>query len=123
MEDARHRFSEASRELMAATERLADGLARFRGMNTEALADLDRGMAVSESFARRDSARWSRELAALLDDFETCRRGMRHAAAVVLLEEGRSVKDIGRLFGVSHQLASRFAGEARVRGSGPDPAG
>jgi hypothetical protein len=108
MTAARDDFMDAVRSYMAAGERLIDGVASFNAMNAEALDDLEAGMGLTESFARRDSARWSRQINALLEEFETCRRVTREAAALVLLEEGRSVTDVGRAFGTTRQWASRL---------------
>ena len=72
------------------------------------LEDLEGGMSVTESFARRDSAAWSREISALLEHFEDRRRATRESASLVLLEEGRSVRYVGDAFGTTRQWASRL---------------
>jgi len=109
MADAREQFLSDVKAYIVAGDRLVAAVAHYNEMNREALADLESGMSMSESFARRDSASWSRNLASVLDEFETCRRATRESAAAGLMEEGRTVTDVGRAFGVSHQLASRFA--------------
>ena len=106
------------RAYIAAGERLIEGVAAFNEMNASALGDLEGGMAVTESFERRDSAGWSRRISALLDEFETCRRTTREAAALVLMEEGQNVKDVGAAFGTTRQWASRL-----VRGASSHVAG
>lgn len=116
MEDPRQAFLDDVRRYVEAGHRLAAGVTEFMEMNEAALVDLEGGMSITESFALRDSAGWSRRVASLLDDFETCRRDTRNSAAAALLEEGRTVTDIGRAFGVSHQLASRFAKGAAATG-------
>ena len=107
----REQFIVQVRAYVAAGERLAEGVSAFNAMNTEALDDLLDGMTLSESFALRDSAAWSRRISRLLDEYEACRRRTRHLAATILLEEGRTVTDVGRAFGVSHQWASRMIRE------------
>jgi len=115
MTGPREQFLDDVRRYIDAGDRLAAGIAEFTTMNREGLADLEGGMAITESFERRDSAGWSRRVSSLIDEFEACRRATRSSAAAALLEEGRTVTDVGRAFGVSHQLASRF-----VKGAHPD---
>ena len=116
MAEARDRFLDDVRAYVGAGERLVEGVSAFVEMNRQALVDLEAGMPMSESFAKRDSATWSRMVSALLDEFEACRRAPRESAAAGLIEEGRSVTDVGRACGVSHQLASRFARSVRANG-------
>lgn len=101
---------------MEAGERLVAGISEFIAMNEAALQDVGAGMSLTESFHLRDSAGWSRRVSSLLDEFEARRRDTRGSATAALVEEGRSVTEVGRLFGVSHQLASRF-----VKGQPVDP--
>jgi hypothetical protein len=114
--DERDRFLEAVQRYIEAGEQLIAALSEFNAMNRDALGDLDGGMSVTESFSLRDSAGWSRRISALLDGFEATRRDTRTSAAAALMEEGSNVTDVGRAFGVSHQLASRIA-----RGNPVDP--
>jgi hypothetical protein len=114
----RVQFIEDVRRYTEAGERLAAGIAEFNAMNAAALADLTDGMTLTESFQIRDSAGWSRRISALLDEFEFYRRITRTSATAVLVDEGRTITDVGRAFGVSHQLASRFA-----KGGTPDEPG
>ncbi len=116
MVDPRQAFLDDVRRYVQAGHRLAAGVTEFMQMNEAALVDLEAGMSVTESFTRRDSAGWSRRVSSLIDEFEACRRDTRSSAAAVLLEEGRTVTDVGRAFGVSHQLASRFAKGAGAPG-------
>ena len=109
VDDPRERFVSDVRRYVEAGEQLAAGMAEFNAMNRAALEDLADGMPITESFRVRDSAGWSRRVSALLDEFEACRRETRSSAAAALMNEGRTVTDVGRAFGVSHQLASRFA--------------
>lgn len=108
MTAATDEFIEAVRSYVGAGERLIGGITSLNVMHGEALEDLLGGMALTESCARRDSAGWSRQISALLEEFETCRRTVRETAAVALVEEGRSVTDVGRAFGTTHQWASRL---------------
>jgi hypothetical protein len=104
----REQLVDEVRRYIEAGERLVTGITEFIAMNSEALRDIEAGMSVTESFHIRDSAGWSRRVSSLLDEFEARRRDTRSSAAAALLDEGRSVTEVGRAFGVSHQLASRF---------------
>jgi len=121
--DSREQFLADVRAYRAAGEQLVAGVIEFNTMNTAALEDLEAGMSVTESFERRDSAAWSRKVNTLLEAFEACRRATRVSAAAVLLTEGRNVTDVGRAFGVSHQLASRFARSTREPDGDAPPSG
>ena len=101
------------RAYIRAGERLAEGVMALNGMNADALEDLQRGMSLTESVTRRDSAAWSRRVTELLDEFEAARRAVRASTTAVLLDEGRSLAEVARAFGVSHQLAGRFARPTR----------
>jgi hypothetical protein len=118
MSDPREQFVRDVRAYTLAGERLVAGVTAFNDMNTRALEDIEQGMSLTESFEHRDSAAWSRRISNLLEEFEACRRTTRASAAAALLAEGRNVTDVGRAFGVSHQLASRFV--RTVRGGAED---
>ena len=122
MADPHEQFLRDVRAYKAAGERLVAGVIAYNAMNAAVLEDLEQGMSVTESFERRDSAAWSRRISTLLDDFEACRRATRVSAAAALMAEGRNITDVGRSFGVSHQLASRFARGSRGGGATDDPA-
>lgn len=107
--DERDEMMADVRHYIRAGERLEAGLASYNAMNREALDDLLHGMGVAESCKRRDSATLSRHLTSLLADFEESRRRMRASASAALRAEGLTITQIGQVFGVSHQLAGRFA--------------
>ncbi len=119
MPEPREQFIEDVRAYTQAGERLVAGVIAFNVMQTEAVADLEQGMSLTESFELRDSSAWSRLISNLLEEFEACRRTTRTSAATALMAEGKNVTDVGRAFGVSHQLASRFAKVPR-EGAEPD---
>ncbi len=121
MADPRDQFLEDVRAYTRAGERLVAGVIEFNVMQTEALADLEQGMSITESFELRDSSAWSRRISGLLEEFEACRRSTRTSAAAALMAEGKNVSDVGRAFGVSHQLASRFAKVPREGGEPDGP--
>ena len=57
----------------------------------------------------------------LLSEFDECRHRLRISITAAGIEEGMSIGDIGRAFGVSRQLAARFAKEARSQDGPSDP--
>jgi transposase-like protein len=57
----------------------------------------------------------------LLAEFDECRHRLRISITAAGLEEGMSIGDIGRAFGVSRQLAARFAKEVRAQAGPDDP--
>ena len=119
MTESKDRFLENVRLYVEAGEQLAEGIASFNEMNRSGLRDMEAGMTVTESFAKRDSAEWSRNVTMLLDRFETTRRKTRKSAADALLEEGRSTREIGTAFGTTRQWADRLV----RRPPEPEPGG
>jgi hypothetical protein len=121
--DPQEQFVRDVRAYTLAGEALVSGVTEFNDMNTRALEDIEQGMSLTESFERRDSAAWSRRISTLLEEFEACRRATRASAAAALMAEGKNVSDVGRAFGVSHQLASRFSRGTRTEAAGDLPTG
>ncbi len=115
MEHPRDRFIADTERYQEACRRLIAGFQSYVEVNDQALVDLRGGMSLSESFRVRDSAALSRRIAGLLEDFEAHRRQLRASAAAALQAEGRTVQEIGEAFGVSAQLAGRFAKEPPTR--------
>ncbi len=118
---ARDKFLQDVRDYVDAGEQLIEGLTAFNDMNAAALEDLEGGMTLTDSFARRDSAGWSRRISALLDNYETCRRKTRESAALALLDEGQSVKSVAAAFGTTRQWAERLVKGARTTEAGDEP--
>lgn len=98
-----------------ATERLIEGLRRQVGDSETDVAIMRSGITMAEKMALSDSAHSSRELTRLLAEFEAARRDIRVSVTAALLAEGLSTTEIGSSFGVTRQLANRFAREARAR--------
>lgn len=115
MDDCKEAFLVAVREYVVAGERLAEGIRFYNEMNRAGLQDMEGGMSVTESFAKHDSAEWSRNVTSLIDTFEVTRRETRAAAAEALMEEGRSTREIGTAFGTTRQWADRLVRKT------PDP--
>jgi len=97
---------------------LADSAAELRreleekeSMYRATASDLLAGMSVAEALttSRVDVAR--RELSDALERFETLRHRSRLSLTAAGIEEGMSIGQIGRSWGISRQLASRYAAE------------
>jgi nucleotidyltransferase/DNA polymerase involved in DNA repair len=76
---------------------------------------LDEGVAMEKALTALNTAARRQRMTQLLNEFEECRHRLRLSITTAGLDEGMSIGDIGRAFGVSRQLASRFAKEARDR--------
>ena len=119
---AKDQFIEDVRSYIDAGERLIDCVTAFNEMNAAALEDLESGMTLTESFAKRDSAGWSRQVNSMLEGFEDCRRKTRESAAVALVGEGHTAASVASAFGTTRQWASRILKAARAAPDNPDPA-
>lgn len=108
-------FIEDVKRYIAAGDRLAAGIASYNLLNAQGIEDLTHGLSMRELFRKGDSAAWSRAVTRLLDDFEECRRAVRRSATIALIDEGLTVAQVGAAFGVSRQLADRFARETGHR--------
>ena len=122
MATAKDQFIDDVRTYIDAGERLIEGMRAFNEMNVAALDDLERGMTLTESFAKWDSAGWSRRVNSLLEGFEDCRRQTRESAAVALVAEGHSTSSVADAFGTTRQWASRLLRSARAAPDQPDAA-
>ena len=99
MATAKDQFIDDVRTYIDAGERLIEGMRAFNEMNVAALDDLERGMTVTESFAKWDSAGWSRRVNSLLEGFEDCRRADPGVRRVALVAEGHSASSVADAFG------------------------
>jgi len=92
--------------------------------NERAIADLAqrvlRGESVLEAFSAMDGAMdRNREMPETLDEFEHARHSLRLALFNLALEQGATASELGRRLGISRQLASRLAGNARAKAAEP----
>jgi len=101
------------RLFISAGEKLTSGIAENNAAMLEDVLQLSNGMTMTESMNSRNSAARSRHMTALLDEFEEVRRRTRLSVTVAALAEGMTLKQLGSAFGVSPQLASRIARDAR----------
>ena len=101
-----------------ATRRLIQGLENQVTSSDEDVEILRSGITMEAKMRRSNSAKLSRELTQRLEEFEEVRRDIRLSITSALRAEGLSAAEIGELFGVTRQLASRFARERRGRSVG-----
>jgi hypothetical protein len=97
-----------------ATQNLIEGLQNQVTSSDEDIELLRSGITMEAKMRRSDSATLSRDLTQRLEAFEEVRRDIRLSVTAALRDEGLSAAEIGELFGVTRQLASRFAREAKA---------
>ena len=97
-----------------AAEELAERLHRYAAWSSEDIGRLRRGDTLTEACIATHSAERSRALTRVLAEFGASRRAIRASTVLALLDEGMSVTDIGKVFGVSRQLANRLVKDARA---------
>ncbi len=107
--------------LMASGQELRDQLLESRKGFAHGLTLLEQGTSLSEALADLNSAERRVRMTDLLSEFDECRHRLRISITAAGLEEGMTIGDIGRAFGVSRQLAARFAKEARDQTTPMDP--
>ena len=95
----------------AAAVELRDHMERVIARNAEDGAYLLAGNPIADSMRRADSASRSRELTRVLEEFDQARRLIRASVTALMLDDCASVAEVGEAFGVSRQLAHRFAKE------------
>ena len=97
-----------------ASQRLIEGLENQVTSSDEDIEILRSGITMEAKMRRSDSATLSRDLTQRLEAFEEVRREIRLSITAALRDEGLSAAEIGELFGVTRQLASRFARDAKA---------
>jgi hypothetical protein len=82
---------------------------------------VDRGKTLQEAFDALEGPIGKREVTEVLEDLEYARHRVRVSLFLLAEEEGMSASEVGRQLGVSRQLASRLAQEARAEKTLPRP--
>ncbi len=121
MSEARDAVISDIHRLMASGQLLRDQLVESRKGFEKGLDLLDRDMPLSQALAELNTADRRERMTDLLAEFDECRHRLRISITKAGLEEGMSIGDIGRAFGVSRQLAARFAKEVRDQTGPVDP--
>jgi hypothetical protein len=99
--------------LMASGQELRDQLLESWSGFAVGLDLLEQGTPLSEALTDLHTAERRVHMTERLAEFDECRHRLRISITAAGLEEGMSIGDIGRAFGVSRQLAARFAKEVR----------
>jgi hypothetical protein len=78
-----------------------------------ALKEFGKGATVAEAMEKSHTGFGRQRVNEALDALTEARHEVRVAITMAGMEEGMSIGDLGRAWGISRQLASRFAKEAR----------
>jgi hypothetical protein len=115
-------FSAAERQLedlLKAAKKLRATLLRTETLYRQTLKSVRRRSKITATIKanRFDAAR--QKLTDALKDFERQRHHTRGAVILAQLAEGENISEIGRSWGFSHQLASKYAREAATGADRP----
>jgi DNA-directed RNA polymerase sigma subunit (sigma70/sigma32) len=124
MSSARDQVIADIQRLVDSGQALREQLSTSRKGFARGLKLLEDDMPLIEAMAELNSAERRVRMTDLLTEFDECRHRLRLSITAAGLEEGMTVTEIGRAFGVSRQLAARFAKEVRARdarGGTPPP--
>ena len=111
--DAEHQVE----DLLEAAKRLRTTLLETETLYRRTLKSLRRHSKVTAAIKTNQYDAARKELTDALKDFERQRHLTLSSVILAQLAEGESISEIGRSWGFSHQLASRYAREAT---GGPD---
>ena len=89
--------------------RLRDNEGRVR----KAIRELEKGSTIATAMEVTKASEGRQSVNEGLDSLALARHEVRLAITVASLKEGMSIGDLGRAWGISRQLASRYAKEAR----------
>jgi hypothetical protein len=104
-------------DLLEAAQRLRATLLRTETLYRRTLTSVRRRSNVTATIKANQFDAARKELTEALKDFERQRHLARGSVILAQRAEGEGITEIGRSWGFSHQLASKFAKEAT---SGPD---
>ena len=121
MSEARNAVISDIHRLMASGQLLRDQLLESRKGFEKGLDLLDQDMPLGQALAELNTADRRERMTDLLAEFDECRHRLRISITAAGLEEGMSIGDISRAFGVSRQLAARFAKEVRDQTGPAEP--
>ncbi len=111
----------------AASLHLMDALGRQQVVIEQSLGVARDPLPLDDHMRTVRSADLRRDMSDRLLEFETARKDVRVSLTSMLLAQGKSGVEVGELFGMSRQAASRLVIEARARAAGraspgPSPA-
>ncbi len=99
-------------DLVEADDELRELLLRYRKLNLNLAKLIEKGDAGAGALKALDAPTQRRDVTEGLVKFDAARHQVRLALFSLCLEEGTSISEIGRLLGISRQLASRLAAQA-----------
>jgi hypothetical protein len=106
----RRRLERAIREVVEASEELREKLRHYEHTAQTIARQLEKGDGVIAA-ARGPFRVDRRQVTEGIEEFESARHELRLALMAAGREEGASMSDVGRVLGISRQLASRLAAE------------
>jgi DNA-binding NarL/FixJ family response regulator len=104
------RMLEAADELVSALRHAQD---RYR----RTLDALEQGMSVELALEHGQSADTRKAMTTALDEFEKQRHTSRLSLIAAAAKQGSSINSIGKSWGISRQLASRYVSQLRATGA------
>ena len=113
IEPTRQRIIDDVERLLTAGETLRDAIQSHAAGLRHVLARLDSAMTIGALLESTDTPANRQLLTASLREFEGCRHQLRLSLATAGMGENMTITEIGRAFGVSRQLASRYVKEAQ----------
>jgi hypothetical protein len=99
--------------LMVALDELAAQLVFVRGQYAKAKQSLEEGDTVETALDKARAAETRESIMVALDEFEKCRYVSRISLVAAGLDDGMSINALGKSWGVSRQLISRYVGLIR----------
>jgi hypothetical protein len=101
------------RDLTEAAARLRNDLRATEGVYRRTTRTLERGTSVAKAMQMVKADQVRLGLTESIEDFEYIRHRARLSLTASGLDEGMTIGQIGRAWGISRQLAARYAREAR----------
>lgn len=113
MADKRKRAVDDLQLLVDTLDSLQIHLRSTRGRYRKALQLLQKGESVEGSLEAAAAAETRESMTAALDRFEQVRHNSRMSLIAAGVEEGMSINRVGKTWGISRQLASRYVNQVR----------
>jgi hypothetical protein len=113
----RRRLVVAIHELVECSDLLRGALQRYERTMGKIASRLETGGPALGASKGTSIATERKQVTEAIDEFEAARHRLRLALMEAGREEGASMSEVGRIIGISRQLASRLAAEARSASS------
>jgi hypothetical protein len=110
--------SDAMKSMQRLVDALADARHSFREVEQSyqrVLRKADRSGDVQSALLSPDLAAWRQSVNEAIDEIERQRRDMRRSLFALAQSEDYSIGEMGKMFGFSRQLASKYANELSDR--------